>query len=113
MSTSPISSSTPVFRKIAEKIYSETPLIEKHRDLVLNNLKADNNYNKYYSISEKHKTIVPDVSKLPLMDAISILENLGLKVLVNGKGNRIRQSLKAGTKLKSGQKIILELSWKN
>ena len=44
------------------------------------------------------------------MDAISILENLGLQVEYKGIGKVREQSLKAGQKLSKNQKIILQLS---
>jgi len=44
------------------------------------------------------------------MDAISILENLGLKVEIKGNGKVKKQSVAQGTDIKKAQKIILELS---
>jgi cell division protein FtsI (penicillin-binding protein 3) len=44
------------------------------------------------------------------MDAISILENLGLEVNFSGKGIVKKQSVSAGQKLKSNQTVKLELS---
>ena len=43
------------------------------------------------------------------MDAISVLENLGLKVKVNGSGNVVKQSLNKGEKLVRNKWIVLEL----
>ena len=44
------------------------------------------------------------------MDAISILENMGLEVEVKGNGKVKKQSISKGTDLKKVKKIILELS---
>jgi cell division protein FtsI (penicillin-binding protein 3) len=44
------------------------------------------------------------------MDAVSLLENMGLKVMVSGNGRVRSQSLPEGTKLEKGTQIILELS---
>jgi len=44
------------------------------------------------------------------MDAIPLLENLGLKVQVNGDGIVKSQSITAGQKIKSNQKVNLKLS---
>jgi cell division protein FtsI (penicillin-binding protein 3) len=44
------------------------------------------------------------------MEAISVLEPMGLKVIIKGKGKVKKQSLKAGVRFKTNQKIILELS---
>jgi cell division protein FtsI (penicillin-binding protein 3) len=44
------------------------------------------------------------------MEALSVLEPLGLKVVIKGKGKVKKQSLKPGARFKTNQKIILELS---
>ena len=53
---------------------------------------------------------VPDVKGMTAMDAIYLLENLGLDVELYGKGKVIRQSLKAGDKISENKKIQLNLS---
>ena len=99
----------PVFKKIAQKIYSETAIEERidgfenlNAELILNN--------ESYSASIKDRSIIPNVTKLNLSDAIALLENLGLEVEVYGDGNKINQSLKSGTKITKNQKIILKLT---
>ena len=44
------------------------------------------------------------------MDALSLLENMGLKVVLKGTGKVINQSIKKGVKVSKNEKIILELS---
>ena len=44
------------------------------------------------------------------MEALSVLEPMGLTVIIKGKGKVKKQSLKAGVRFKINQKIILELS---
>jgi cell division protein FtsI (penicillin-binding protein 3) len=44
------------------------------------------------------------------MDAVSLLENLGLRVQVVGNGTVSAQSIKSGELLKKGQLITLSLS---
>ena len=44
------------------------------------------------------------------MEALSILEPQGLKVVIKGKGKVKKQSIKPGVRFKKNQKIILELS---
>jgi cell division protein FtsI (penicillin-binding protein 3) len=44
------------------------------------------------------------------MDAISILENMDLKVQISGSGRVSKQSVKMGQKIISQSLIILELS---
>lgn len=54
--------------------------------------------------------IIPDVKGMVAMDALYLLENLGLEVELKGQGKVIKQSLKAGAKIKDNQKIALILS---
>ena len=44
------------------------------------------------------------------MDAIALLENFGMKVIIQGKGKKITQSIKKGKRIKKNQKVILKLS---
>ena len=53
---------------------------------------------------------VPNVKGMPAMDALYLLENMGLEVELQGKGKVIRQSLNAGDKLGKNQKIALRLA---
>ncbi len=57
------------------------------------------------SISEE---VIPNVVGMGLRDALFILENLGLEVVVNGVGKVSLQSIKSGTKVQ-GQTIKLTL----
>jgi cell division protein FtsI (penicillin-binding protein 3) len=54
--------------------------------------------------------VIPNLKGLTPMEAISVLEPMGLKVIIKGKGKVKKQSLKAGVRFKTNQKIILELS---
>ena len=49
---------------------------------------------------------------MELMDAIALLENFGMKVIIQGKGKKINQSIKKGKRIKKNQKIILRLTWR-
>tara|TARA_Y100001980_G_C14556902_1_gene352954 strand:- start:34717 stop:36819 length:2103 start_codon:yes stop_codon:yes gene_type:complete len=53
---------------------------------------------------------VPDVRGMTLRDAIYVLENLGLKVEVSGRGRVSQQSVLPGSKFNQGNEIKLELS---
>jgi cell division protein FtsI (penicillin-binding protein 3) len=44
------------------------------------------------------------------MDAIPLLENLGLKVTCSGNGKVVEQSIKSGEKLVKGSTIIIKLA---
>ena len=100
----------PVFKKIAQKIYSETPIVHEQEFLhEINVLKEDGNDTNPYYIS-LNSSIMPDLSKMELMDAIALLENFGMKVIIQGKGKKITQSIKEGKRIKKNQKVILKLS---
>ena len=64
-------------------------------------------FEKYFAVSQKYKTIVPDVKGLPAMDAVAILENLGLQVKLNGSGKIKKQSIQKGEKVKPNQQILI------
>lgn len=62
-------------------------------------------------LSEKKFTgkKMPDVKGMGLKDALFVLENKGLKVVVRGSGKVVKQSINAGSEIESGQKITIEL----
>ena len=100
----------PVFKKIAQKIYSKTPIVHEQEFLhEINVLKEDGNDTNPYYMS-LNSSIMPDLSKMELMDAIALLENFGMKVIIQGKGKKITQSIKKGKRIKKNQKVILKLS---
>lgn len=102
--------SGPVFKRIAQKIYTDTPLEDEIESLDIRNENIAKDFERYYNTSQKYKTMMPDVTGMPLMDAVSILENLGLKVRVNGNGKVKNQSIPPGEKVKSNQQVALSLS---
>ncbi len=99
----------PVFKKIAHKIYAETP-IQSELTLQDANETVNKSYENYYKTVNKSIKTVPNVTKMAGMDAIPILENLGFKVRVVGTGEVQSQSVKAGEKLEKGKVIQLKLS---
>ncbi|AFU69818.1 cell division protein/peptidoglycan transpeptidase FtsI [Psychroflexus torquis ATCC 700755] len=97
----------PVFEKIAQKIFIDTPLEDEMlREAIPSNY-ASSTYENYFETSQKYKTIMPDLTGYPAMDAVSILENLGLQVNLIGQGKVIKQSIKKGTKISNNQRINL------
>lgn len=54
--------------------------------------------------------LVPNVVQMGLKDAVYLLENAGLMVVVRGKGSVKSQSLTPGSRIAPGQRIILEMS---
>jgi len=100
----------PVFKSVAQKIYATSPLVNEIDLLDDNDEKVDANYQKYYAQSQKRGSKVPNVKGMSGMDAISLLENLGLKVEVKGNGKVKSQSVPQGVDILKTQKIVLELS---
>ena len=136
----------PVFRRIADKIYSNEielqdvqpiedlnmvgvfPLIKSgnQRDLIqLSNKLGISNHseapeadwvktqivnNSVFWIENNVKSHgVPNVLGMTLKDAYFVLENVGLKVEIEGFGRVKTQSIAPKSKLSSNQKIILKL----
>lgn len=102
--------SGPVFKRIAQKIYSDTPIIDAIENLESKDVAITKNYEAYYNIAQTHKTIMPNLKGFPAMDAITLLENLGMKVKLVGSGKVKTQSIAEGVKLKKNETIVLELS---
>jgi hypothetical protein len=53
--------------------------------------------------------VMPNLHGMSSMDAVYLLENLGLSVAVFGKGKVVHQSLKTGQFFKDNQKVTLSL----
>ncbi|MCH2034831.1 MAG: transpeptidase family protein [Tenacibaculum sp.] len=100
----------PVFKEIAHKIYTSKPSsVQMVTDSVVSKT-IDKDYNKYFAVVSKYKTIMPKVIGMSGMDAISLLENMGLKVSFSGMGKVTEQSIERGVKIKKGTTIHLKLS---
>jgi cell division protein FtsI (penicillin-binding protein 3) len=55
--------------------------------------------------------LVPDVVSLGAKDAVYLLENAGLRVAILGKGSVRRQSISPGTRVRKGDRIVLEMTY--
>ncbi len=55
------------------------------------------------------KAVMPNIKGMGLKDVVFLLENMGLKVKVNGKGKVMVQSVQAGTPLTKGMTVFVEL----
>ena len=60
--------------------------------------------------SNHYQGTMPDVTGMGVKDAVYLLEQMGLKVVLNGKGNVARQSLSPGRMYLKGTVILLELA---
>ena len=76
----------PVFKRIAQKIFTDSPTTIVIKDLNKKIAKQENQYNEYHLKSQKDNNKVPNVKGIPGMDAIALLENIGLKVKLKGNG---------------------------
>ncbi|MCF6347838.1 MAG: transpeptidase family protein [Flavobacteriaceae bacterium] len=100
----------PVFKKIAHKIYTATPLMDEVNGLKENPKSINASFETYYKVARKQPKKMPDLKNMTGMDAVALLENLGMKVLFKGTGKVKTQSVKAGEKLDKSKIIELILS---
>jgi len=68
------------------------------------------NYQPVIKTSSVKKQVMPNVKGMGLKDALFLLENMGVKVSVKGKGKVANQSIEAGSTLSKQMKVVLELS---
>ncbi|MGW9685453.1 penicillin-binding protein [Flagellimonas sp. 2504JD1-5] len=102
--------SGPVFKSMAQKIYTTSPTVDEVEGKALNEKELEERYEKYYAKAQEKYNQVPNVKGMCGMDAISLLENLGLQVEVRGNGKVRKQSVVQGTDIDQVKKIVLELS---
>jgi len=100
----------PIFKEIAQKIYTTTPINNQSVDDEVEFTSIEKQYEKYNIKLNKEYKQIPNVYGMSGMDALSLLENIGLKVKLSGMGKVKSQSLKKGGKLVKGSTIILKLS---
>jgi len=101
----------PVFKRIAQKIYTDAPSTNEVKNLERKSKKQEINYNDYYTQTQKVKEkTIPNVKGMPGMDAVALLGNLGVKVKVVGIGKVKKQSIQPGQRFGNNDVIILELS---
>ncbi|GGK42309.1 penicillin-binding protein [Lutibacter litoralis] len=102
--------SGPVFKDIAQKIYTTNHIINEVESETPDFESVKNDFEKYYTLANKEFNSIPNVKGMAAMDAISLLENLGLKVNYSGNGKVVEQSLNEGEKLVKGTTIKIKLS---
>ncbi|NNL15882.1 MAG: transpeptidase family protein [Flavobacteriaceae bacterium] len=102
--------SGPVFKKVAQKIFIDTPIVDEIQTLDLTNKTVEREYESFYKTAQTYLTIMPNVKGLPAMDAMALLENMGLNVKLSGSGIVRSQSIKKGIKVKKNQIVVLETS---
>ena len=100
----------PVFKRIAQKIFTDTPSSNEIKNLNKKDTKQEIAFNDYYAKSQLDIKVIPNLKGMSGMDAIALLENLKMKVKVIGVGKVKKQSIQPGEALNKNQTIILELS---
>lgn len=68
------------------------------------------NYRPVIKVNTVTKKTMPNVRGMGLKDALFLLESMGLKVTVKGKGKVASQSVSAGSALEKGSVVVLELN---
>lgn len=100
--------SGPVFKSIAHKIYTNSLLIDTVEDVDRVSETTTHNYEDYYAKAAKYKTVMPDLKGVNAMDAIALLENMGLRVRVLGQGKVVEQSVLKGTRIARNTVVVLQ-----
>ena len=101
--------SGPVFKRIAQKIFTDAPFIIEVEDIDDQDPDMQKDYASFYDKIQLRFEKVPNVRGMAGMDAVSLLENLGLKVKVVGNGTVKYQSLEPGEIIGNGNQIVLNL----
>jgi cell division protein FtsI (penicillin-binding protein 3) len=100
----------PVFKRIAQKVFTDVPSTNKVKNLEKKYPFQEQNYALYHDQVNKKLTTIPNLHGMPGMDAVALLENLGMKVKAIGMGRVKKQSIQAGEPILKNNVIILELS---
>jgi cell division protein FtsI (penicillin-binding protein 3) len=100
----------PVFKRIAQKIFTDSPTTNEVRNLKKKDVKQEASYDSYYAKVQKKQNTVPNVRGMTGMDAVALLGNLGLRVKIIGLGKVKNQSVLPGNRIEKNALITLELS---
>ncbi|WP_136480504.1 penicillin-binding protein [Cognatitamlana onchidii] len=104
--------SGPVFKRVAQKIYTDTPLVDEVETLEMNVADVEVSFQKFYETAQTYKTVMPNLLGMPAMDALVLLENMQVDINVRLEGHGVirAQSISENTKLKSNQTVVLKAS---
>ena len=100
----------PVFKRIAQKIFTDSPTMNEVKNLKKKDVKQEASYDSYYAKMQKKQDVVPNVKGMTGMDAVALLGNLGMRVKIIGLGKVRNQSVLPGNKIDKNTLITLELS---
>lgn len=99
----------PVFKRIAQKIYTDVPNENTVKDFKKMDEIAKKENAQKKALIQVTSGQVPNVVGMYAMDAISVLENAGMRVKVQGKGKVLRQSIEAGSQIEKQRNITIQL----
>jgi cell division protein FtsI (penicillin-binding protein 3) len=99
----------PVFKRIAQKIFTDSPSTKEIDNLNNKVEKVESSYQDYYAKVQSDKKTLPNLKGMAGMDAVALLENLKIKVNIIGNGKVKKQSVLPGELLKNIKTITLEL----
>ncbi|GAB1307788.1 penicillin-binding protein [Urechidicola sp. KH5] len=97
----------PVFKKIAQEIYTAEPEVQFVAEATEESGGILKSYEKYYEMENASK--MPNLKGMAAMDAVAVLENLGLKVDFEGVGKVTWQSVKPGKAIQKGVTVKLSV----
>ena len=100
----------PVFKRIAQKIFTDAPSTNNIKNIDKNVIKQDTEYQKYYDTAQKLTNKIPNVKGMSAMDAIALLGNMKVKVKIIGIGRVKKQSTEPGEIATKNTTITLKLS---
>ncbi|PWA06497.1 penicillin-binding protein [Flavobacterium psychrotolerans] len=100
----------PVFKRIAQKIFTDAFSTNEIKNLNKKNAKQEQNYSNYYAKGHGNQNVIPNLKGMPGMDAVALLGNLGIKVKIIGVGKVKMQSIQPGQNSNKNTIITLELS---
>ena len=101
----------PVFKEIAQKIYTSTPKVEMFRQEEIAFESLELPYVEEGGSAQKPFSEMPNLKGMAAMDAVALMENMGMKVYISGQGfGKVKaQSVKRGAKLRKGAKITIRI----
>lgn len=102
--------SGPVFKRIAQKIFTDSPSLNEIDNLNKKNLQQETSYKNYFPAANTKMLTMPNLHGMNGMDAVALLENQGFKVKAIGTGRVKSQSIKEGEVLEKLKTITIELS---
>ncbi len=100
----------PVFKRIAQKVFTDVPSTNEIKTLKKKFKDQEGNYYAYNAKLNKKPSVIPNLKGMAGMDAVALLENLGMKVKAIGIGKVKKQSILPGQPIIKNNTITLELS---